>query len=252
VALTAASTVLLVVAVIFAAAFVRSALGFGDAVVAMPLLAVIAGLKTATPLVAFLGPTLAVLILARHWTKVDWRAGARLVAASVVGIPLGIYLLARAPEAPIMVALGAIVLLYGLSGLVRPAARIKGEKPGLTYLTGLVAGVLGGATNTNGPPVVIYGMLRDWPAERFRATLQGYFLPTGLLILLGHGAAGFWTGTVLRLYVFSLPAILLGVWLGDRASRGLAENRFRRLLYISLAGMGTFLILWTAFRPGTG
>lgn len=247
--LTAASTVLVVAAVVFAAAFVRTALGFGDAVVSMPLLAVIAGLKTATPLVAFLGPTLAVLILVGHWTRVDWKAGARLVAGSIVGIPLGVLLLARAPEGPLVVALGALVLLYGLSGLVRPAARITGERPGLTYLVGLVAGFLGGATNTNGPPVVVYGMMRGWPAERFRATLQGYFLPTGLLILLGHGAAGFWTPAVLRLYAFSLPAILLGVWSGDRASRGLAENRIRRLLYISLALMGAFLILWTAFRP---
>jgi uncharacterized protein len=192
VALTAASTILLVAAVVFVAAFVRSALGFGDAVVA------------------------------------------------------------RAPEAPLVLALGAIVLLYGLSGLLRPAARIKGEKPGLTFLVGLIAGVLGGAYNTNGPPVVIFGMMRAWPAERFRATLQGYFLPTGLLIMLGHGAAGFWTGPVLRLYAFSLPAIILGVWLGDRAGRGRPENRFRRLLSISLIAMGASLILWTAFRPGNG
>jgi uncharacterized protein len=250
--LTAAATVLVVAAVVLAAAFVRSALGFGDAVVAMPLLAVCLGLKTATPLVAIIGPTLALLLLARHWAKVDWKAGARLVAASVVGIPLGILLLAKAPEGPLLLALGTIVLLYGLAGLVRPGARMKGEKPGLTYLVGLVAGVLGGAYNTNGPPVVVYGMLKDWPAERFRATLQGYFLPTGLLIMLGHGAAGFWTGPVLRLYAFSLPALLLGAGLGDRAGRRISEGSFRKLLSISLAAMGLSLILWTAFRPGNG
>jgi len=218
----------------------------------MPLLAVIAGLKTATPLVAFIGPTLAVLLLARHWTNVDWRAGAKLIAASAIGIPPGIYLLARVPETPLVLALGAVVLLYGLSGLVRPTVRLKGEKPGLTWVVGLIAGVLGGAYNTNGPPVVIYGMMREWPAERFRATLQGYFLPTGLLILVGHGAAGFWSGPVLRLYAFSLPALLLGVGLGDRAGRALTEDRFRRLLYISLAVMGVSLILWTALRPRPG
>ena len=57
----------LVAAVLFVAAFVRSALGFGDAVVAMPVLAMILGLRTATPLVAFVGPTISILILAADY-----------------------------------------------------------------------------------------------------------------------------------------------------------------------------------------
>ena len=40
---------------------------------------------------------------------------------------------------------------------------------------GFFAGILGGAYNTNGPPVVIYGSLRKWSPATFRATLQGYF-----------------------------------------------------------------------------
>ncbi|MGZ7066262.1 MAG: TSUP family transporter, partial [Candidatus Aminicenantales bacterium] len=87
------------------------------------------------------------------------------------------------------------------------------------------------------------GMLRGWPPERFRATLQGYFLPTGLLILIGHGAAGLWTGQVLRLFVFSLPAVFLGVWLGGKMNRRVPEKQFRRIVYASLVLMGGFLVL---------
>lgn len=237
---------LVVMAIILVAAFVRSALGFGDAVVAMPVLAALVGMKTAAPLVAFMGPTISILILARHWAKADLRAAVKLIAASIAGIPLGIYLLARLPEAPLRAALGTVVLLYGLSGLLKPVLRIEGEKAGLTYLFGFVAGILGGAYNTNGPPVVIYGMLREWPAERFRATLQGYLLPTGLLILLGHGAAGLWTGQVLKLYAFSLPPMLLGVWLGGRVNRSVPGSIFRQIVYISLIVMGGLLILRAA------
>jgi uncharacterized membrane protein YfcA len=237
--------VLLVIAVIFIAAFVRSSLGFGDAVIAMPLIAASAGLKTAAPLVAFMGPAISVLILARHWQKADLKSAVKLIAASVAGIPLGIYLLTRLPEAPLRTALGVIILLYGLFGLLKPTLRIEHEKAGFPYLVGFIAGVLGGAYNTNGPPAVIYGMLRGWPPERFRATLQGYFLPTGLLILLGHGAAGLWTGQVLRLFVFSLPALFLGVWLGGKVHRRVPEKRYRQAVYASLVIMGGFLVLRT-------
>ncbi|OGD20797.1 MAG: hypothetical protein A2Y70_05215 [Candidatus Aminicenantes bacterium RBG_13_64_14] len=232
-----------VVGVILAAAFVRSALGFGDAVVAMPLLAMVIGLKTATPLVAFMGPTISLLILMKDWRAGDMKAAARLIVASLLGIPLGVYGLARLPEEPLKIVLGVLILLYGLFGLARPSVRIKNEKAWVPWMVGWTAGVLGGAYNTNGPPVVAYGMLRGWPPGRFRANLQGYFLPTGLMILAGHGLAGMWTGEVFRFYLFSLPAIVLGVVLGGLVNRKLRPAVFVKLVYVFLAAMGAILLL---------
>lgn len=239
---------LLAAAVILVSAFVRSALGFGDAVLAMPLLAVFLSLKTVTPLVAFIGPTISILILARDWRKSDFKASLRLVAASLVGIPVGIVLLTRLPEGPLRIALGVFILFYGVHGLWRPGLRIGKEPRGLVWGVGFLAGTLGGAFNTNGPPVVVYGLARGWTPATFRATLQGYFLPTGLFILAGHGVAGLWTAEVLRLYLFSLPGLLLGIYLGGRVNRTLAPERFNRLVFIALAAMGALLIL-RALRP---
>jgi hypothetical protein len=234
-----------VVGIIFVAALVRSALGFGDAVVAMPLLAMVIGLKTATPLVAFMGPTISLLILMKGWTAGDMKAAARLIAASLLGIPLGVYGLARLPEEPLKIALGALILLYGVFGLARPGARIRNEKAWLPWLVGWTAGVLGGAYNTNGPPVVAYGMLKGWPPEGFRATLQGYFLLTGLMILAGHGIAGMWTREVFRFFLYSLPAIVLGVVLGGLVNRKLTQNVFAKLVYGFLVLMGGILLVRT-------
>jgi uncharacterized membrane protein YfcA len=234
--------VAVVIGVLFAAAFVRSALGFGDAVIAMPLLAMAVGLKTASPVVAFVGPTISVLILARSWKAGDMRSAARLTAASLLGIPLGVYGLARWPEEPLKVVLAVLILGYGLFGLARPDARLKSEKAWVPWLVGGAAGILGGAYNTNGPPVVAYGMLRGWPPDRFRATLQGYFLPTGLMILAGHGVAGMWTGRVVRLFLFSLPAIVVGVGLGGLVNRRLRSAVFAKLVYGLLAAMGAVLL----------
>lgn len=239
---------ILVVGVLFVAAFVRSALGFGDAVIAMPLLALAVGLKTATPLVAFIGPTISILILARGWRKIDMRSAARLIAASFLGIPFGIYGLARLPEEPLKAALGMLILLYGLFGLAWPGVRVKSERGWVPWAVGWTAGVLGGAYNTNGPPVVAYGMLRGWPPEGFRTTLQGYFLPTGLAILAGHGLAGMWTGEVVKLYLYSLPAIGLGVVLGGLVNRKLTHDLFAKLVYGFLAAMGTALLVRALIR----
>lgn len=237
-----------VVGVVFISALVRSAIGFGDAVVAMPLLAMVTGLKTASPLVAFMGPTISLLILAGSWRKIELRSAGRLVIASLLGIPLGIYGLARLPEGPLKIGLGLLILLYGLFGLARPKARIRNERPWLPWTVGVAAGVLGGAYNTNGPPVVAYGMLKGWPPEDFRATLSGYFLPTSLMVLAGHGLAGMWTAEVLTSYLWSLPAIVLGVLLGGLLNKRIPHALFARLVNGCLAAMGALLLARTLIR----
>jgi uncharacterized membrane protein YfcA len=235
----------LVIGIIFVAAFVRSALGFGEAVLGMPLLAMTVGLRTAAPLIAFIGPTISILILARHWRRVEFGPARRLIAATFLGIPVGIYGLARLPEAPLKLVLGIVILLYGIFGLAKPGTRLVGEKKGLTWFVGWIAGVLGGAYNTNGPPIAAYGMLRGWSPDSFRATLQGYFLPTGLAVLAGHGLAGLWTATVLKFYAYAFPAVVGGVVLGGLLNKKLPHSTFTRLVYIGLAVMGAVMLIRT-------
>ena len=69
---------IVVVAILFVSAFARSALGFGDALIAMPLLAMVISLQTATPLVAFGASTIAFTILLSDWRSVDFRVAWRV------------------------------------------------------------------------------------------------------------------------------------------------------------------------------
>ncbi len=234
--------VVVVLVVLCLSAFVRSAVGFGDALIAMPLLVLIVGARVATPLVAMGSSTIAFTILLGAWRGVDLRATWRLVLSTLLGIPIGLIFLKGASEGLVKGVLGAVLVAYGvynLWGFKMPA--LGNEK--LSYLFGFVAGVLGGAYNTNGPPVLIYGMLRGWTPERFRATLQGYFLPAGLAILISHGLAGLWTPEVVRLYVLALPLILGAVLLGGWVNRRVNGDRFQRIVYALLVLMGLLLFL---------
>ena len=232
----------LVLSILFLSAFVRAALGFGDALLAMPLLTLLLGLETAAPLTAFAAPTIALTMLVGEWRGVDWRATWRLIVSSLAGIPIGMFFLQAAPEPAVKAVLAVVLVAFGLYGLIAPRLpALRGE--GLAYPFGFVAGVLGGAYNTNGPPVVVYAALRQWPPEPFRATLQSYFLPTGLMILVGHGLAGSWTPTVLRLYGLSVPVILLAVFAGLWVGRRIPAGRFHRLVYAALVAMGGLLLL---------
>jgi hypothetical protein len=232
----------LVLGVVFLSTFVRSALGFGDALIAMPLLALIVGMHTATPLVALVASTIAFIILVKAWRQVDVAAAWRLVISTVVGVPIGIFFLNEASESVVEAVLGIVLIGFGLYNLVVPRLPKLGSER-LSYAFGLVAGILGGAYNTNGPPVVIYGVLRDWEPERFRATLQGYFLPTGGIILAFHGLTGMWTPEVLQLYLYCLPVVIGAVLVGGWVNQRISGDRFNQVIYALLVLVGALLFV---------
>lgn len=231
-----------ILAILLVSSFIRSSLGFGDAVVAMPLLAFLIGIRTATPLIALLATTTAVIILLGNWRLADFRSTLHLVLSSLAGIPFGLIFLKQVPENIMKLILGAVIGFYGGFNLLSPRISAITPRRITAYLFGFAAGILGGAYNTNGPPIVIYGHLRGWPPLRFRATLQGYFLPTGFLILSGHGLSGLWTGKVIQLYLYALPVVLAGIFLGGVANRKMPQRRFAGFINAALVVMGLILV----------
>ena len=94
----------------------------------------------------------------------------------------------------------------------------------------------------NGPPLVIYGAMRRWSAQHFRATLQAYFLPASIIGMVGYWLAGLWTADVTRYYLLSLPVAILGVFLGRAINHRLHGDSFFKYLYIGLAIIGVLLL----------
>jgi uncharacterized membrane protein YfcA len=179
-------TLLLVLAVIFVVTVIRSAFGFGEALVAVPLLALVIPVEVAAPLAVLVSITVAICIIMQDWRKVHVRTAGWLVISTLFGIPLGLWLLSAAAE-PVSKAILALVIIgfsaYSLGS--RTPFELKNDN--LAWLFGFVAGILGGAYGMNGPPLVIYGALRRWSPEFFRATLQGYFLPASLIGMTATG-----------------------------------------------------------------
>src|SRR5215203_5649001 len=78
-----------VVAVFFLATLIRSAFGFGEALIAVPLLALVLPVKIAAPVAVLLSITIAAIVVAQDWRDVHLHGAARLVMWTLPGIPLG-------------------------------------------------------------------------------------------------------------------------------------------------------------------
>lgn len=231
-----------VILVLFFSTLVRSTFGFGDALIAMPLLAMMIGVKTATPVVAIYAIIIGIVILWSEFRKIDWRSVWQLIFFSILGIPLGVLFLKGAGEQLIKIILGLLLISFSLYSLFKPGLiQIKNDK--FAFMFGIISGILGGAYNTNGPPIIIYGAMRRWKPDYFRAILQGVFFPTNCFIVMGHGLAGLWTPEVIKLCLITMPFALLAIYAGTKLNKILPREKFTTYIYYMLIILGLILLV---------
>jgi uncharacterized protein len=231
-----------IVLVLFLATLVRSALGFGEALIAVPLLALVMPIEVAAPTAVLVSITVAFIIVIQDWRRIHLISALWLVVPTFLGIPVGLFLLKTLPEPIVQAILGVIVMAFSVYSLAsRRNHELKDDR--LAGLFGFTAGVLGGAYGMNGPPLAIYGSMRRWSAEHFRATLQAYFLPASLAGMAGYWFGGLWTPAVNRFYLISLPGVMVAIFLGRAINRRMQNRRFIYYVRIALTVIGAILLV---------
>lgn len=229
-------------AVLFLASLIRSAFGFGEALVAVPLLALTMPVEVAAPVAALVSITVAVVVLVQDWSEANVRSAGWLVLATVPGILLGLLVLSAVAGAIVKAVLACVIIGFSLWSLTSKRSHALTDDR-FAWLFGFSAGVLGGAYGMNGPPLVIYGALRGWSPGNFRATLQGYFLPASLLGMGGYWFAGLWTAAVSHYYFTSLPLVILAIFIGRSMNRRMQGPRFLLYIHVGLIVTGTVLLM---------
>jgi uncharacterized protein len=238
-------TTITVPLVLFLATVIRSTFGFGEALVAVPLLALLIPVEIAAPVAMLVSITVAMIAITQDWKHIHVRSASRLVVATTFGIPLGLWMLKTVSEPMIKGFLGILIISFSTYSLLG-AKRHEAHSDRLSWVFGFSAGVLGGAYGMNGPPLVIYGSLRGWSPTQFRATLQGYFLPASAISMCGYWLAGLWTPAVTRFYLLSLPGVLIATLVGRVINQRLSARQFLAYVHFGLIIIGSLLLAQAA------
>ncbi len=217
----------------FASMFIRSAIGIGHGVVAMPLLTLLLPIKVATPLLAAVGTAITAIIMVTAWQKVDWRAATSLIVGGIVGIPIGIWGLVNLPTRLVMIAMTVVLAGFGLWSLLQKnPPHLATERWPIASGVGFLGGVLGGAYNLTGIPPAAYGALRRWSPAEFRVIISAYFLPTGIVTVFGHWVSGLWTEAFYAGVVWSIVPALVALEFGRRVNAKIPTAVFTRIIWI--------------------
>jgi uncharacterized membrane protein YfcA len=226
--------------VVLLGGFVRGYSGFGFSAILMAGLGLVLPPADIVPLAIAL-EVLASLGQARQvWRDIDWRLLAVLLAAGLIGNPLGVLLLTAIPGETLRVAIYLFIGAASLTLLVSPKLGRPLSLPVLAA-AGLVAGVVNGAAALSGLTLALVFAVSGISPQIMRATLIAYFFATDLWAGLFLGAAGLFDAAALWRIALSLPLLAFGLWAGNRRFLGSPPASFRKLtlcLLIALSALG--------------
>lgn len=227
--------------IVFLGAFTQGVTGFGNALVAVPLLSLLLPLKVVVPLSILNGLVITCFLSYRMRGQVAPRRLVPLMLGCLPGVALGALLLHRLPQRGLRIFLGLVLIGYVLWHCRGRMRRTVGE--GWAYLAGFATGLIGACLSAGGPPAIIYTTLTGWDKDEIKATLSGFFLFTGITIGFIHWLTGATTAEVHRLFLPSLPVAICGVALGASLYDRINGELYRRLLLAGLLVMGLLFLL---------
>ena len=234
--------------VVFLGVFVQCVAGFGSALVAMPLLVPLLGLETATPLVAMMSIVTAPSMAWKYRHACQWGEVWRMMAGALPGVAVGLALPNVIDPHIVVVCAGVVVMAYAVYGLVGPHLPHIRNRAWATPF-GAMAGLLYGAFNIGGPPVVIYGTCRRWAPNSVRANLQTQSVVIVYCVFFGHLFQGHCTTQVWVDFAAILPAMALALVVGFWLNRYVNAAMFRRIVLVLLVVVGAMLIFRSSGAP---
>ena len=228
--------------IIFLASFTQGLTGFGFALVSIPLLSLIIDIKTAIPLGAMCGLVVNAYLILRLRKHINFSEIKYLIYGAIVGIPIGAYFLKAANPSLLKLLLGIVVLIFVFFTSFNFIKHYQlNDKWG--YVFGLFSGLLGGAFNANGPPILIYLYLKDLNKNQHKAAISGFFFVASVIIVLDHAVTGVSNLIIFNMFLKQIPFVLIGLILGDLLFLKISTRVYQKIIIIGLFFIGVFLII---------
>lgn len=231
------------IAIIFLAGLTNSTFGFAFNLVAMSLLTLYFDISFIAPLIPllFLSTNLVIVIRARK--EIRYKSIVRIMIGASFAVPIGIWIAKYGDEQLVKIIIGISIVALALFNLLAPKMPYL-ENNRYAPVFGFFSGLFGGAYNISGPPVVIYGLFRQWDPQAFRATMQGYFTYVTVLIIISHWYAGnFNDPKIGYFYLAALPAVLISTPIGKYINAKFDNpEAFRKYVYYIMLVLGAVMV----------
>lgn len=213
------------------AGLVRGFSGFGAALVFVPIAAALAGPKIAVASLWVMDTVPNLIIFLPALKKFEWRTIAPVAAGYAVTVWAGVWLLANTDPNVLRWAFSLAILVT--VPILWSGWRYHGPRPfALSAAVGGMSGIMGGAAQMSGPPVLVYWLAGTDPAWRIRANTIVLFF--ALTVLSGTSMAlnGLFVASTIVTGILCAPAFALGLFAGQRSFTRASESTYRRFAFV--------------------
>jgi uncharacterized membrane protein YfcA len=225
---------ILLVAAAFVASLARGFSGFGGALIFVPLASAAVGPQVAAPILMVIDGIAQLALLKNAWRQANRRDVGIMAAGAFIGIPLGVAILAYIDAITLRWAIVALVV--AMLALLMSGWRYHGQPNVPTTLgVGFSAGILSGAVQAAGPPVVAYWLGGSNSALTVRANIILFFFCTSVVTGVSYLATGLLGLDVMLLSALTAPGYALGMFLGTRMFGLASDAMFRRICFVLIA-----------------
>jgi uncharacterized membrane protein YfcA len=176
---------------------------------------------------------------------VVWRELWLLLPPTIIGAVIGLWLFAVLDNRVLVIMLGGFLVLYSLymltvSILGLPQLRCSSRWAWPAGFFGSFFDTLFGGGG--GTLVVIYVNARGVTRAGFRATVAALWFFEMIARIGGYAWSGFYSSTVLLLFLLLLPLMWAGTVVGERLGNKVDSETFARVLAVMLLASGLSLL----------
>jgi len=228
--------------IIFISSVVRGFTGFGLALVAVPLIQFFMPVTDTAVFIAMINVIFSLLYFRKSKEIVKDQPLGAMALWTGIGVAAGTVILKFVNPAYIQLIWGVLIIFIVIFLVRGLNLNIRSERTALT-LSGMFGGILAGATGITGPPVAIILSSRKTPKEKFNAIISIFILFAVSYALLFYLITGLIRKEVILLALCSIPALLAGLYTGDRLVSHISQKTFTTVVYIVLVIMG-FITLY--------
>lgn len=233
------------VPIVMLAALVRGFSGFGFAAIAVIGMNLFFTPQQSVPVILSLDLLCSVNLWKQARQQANYPILKKLIAGSLIGIPLGLGLLLLLPAELLKLAICLFILLFSLF-LACNMRLPHMDKPLAPGLFGFLSGAGTASASVGGPMVVAYMLSSPLNPQQQRATMILFFIVSELLSVGGLLATGIFSWQSLShiavLLIPTMLAVRLGQYLFNRwPPRSFKHIALPVMITVSLLGVNAFL-----------
>ncbi|MDR9826910.1 sulfite exporter TauE/SafE family protein [Vibrio sp. FNV 38] len=215
------TSALIAFGLIFIGSFVQTAIGFGLAIVAAPLLFQINPIYVPGP-ICFVALFISILNAFKNRANIEIGGLKMALIGRVPGSLAGAWLLLVVSGEQLSLLLGVIVLLAVVLSLL--PFRLE-PTPTRMGIAGFFSGFFGTSSAIGGPPMAL--LLQHQDAGKLRGNLSAFFVFSSIISLIILTPAGYFSWYHFYLTLPLLPAASLGYFLAQKTTHALPKEKIR-------------------------